>query len=217
MTRSIDSSEIKDMNKIFRLNLINSVTGFKSANLVGTTDKNGQDNLAVFSSVTHLGSNPAFVGLIVRPNVVPRHTYQNILETGKYTINAITNEMKARAHFTSAKFEKYQSEFDTCGFGREFSQDFLAPFVRESPIKMALSLKDDILIKANSTRLIVGEVEKIIIDDSFLHSNGMLDLARMDIQTISGLNRYHNTDKGAIFPYARPTEIPEFNYHEAIV
>ena len=64
-------NDIEDMEKIFRLNLINSVTGFKSANLIGTTSKEGITNLAVFSSITHLGSNPPFIGFVLRPTTVP--------------------------------------------------------------------------------------------------------------------------------------------------
>jgi len=53
-----DRKEIEDLAKIYRLNLINSVTGYKSAHLVGTCSEMGNENLAVFSSVVHLGSNP---------------------------------------------------------------------------------------------------------------------------------------------------------------
>ena len=50
-------ADIDQMDKIFRLNLINSCTGYKSANLIGTQSADGKTNLAVFSSITHLGSN----------------------------------------------------------------------------------------------------------------------------------------------------------------
>ena len=72
------SERLDSLNKIFRINLINSITGYKSANLLGTISKKGIENLAIFSSVTHLGSNPALLSFFVRPNVVPRNTYKNI-------------------------------------------------------------------------------------------------------------------------------------------
>jgi flavin reductase (DIM6/NTAB) family NADH-FMN oxidoreductase RutF len=59
-----------------RLNLINSCTGYKSANLIATKSVDGAVNVAIFSSITHLGSNPALIGFIVRPTV-PRNTYKN--------------------------------------------------------------------------------------------------------------------------------------------
>ena len=59
--------DIDKMSKIFRLNLINSITGYKSANLIGTKTDDKINNVAVFSSVTHLGSDPPLIGFITRP------------------------------------------------------------------------------------------------------------------------------------------------------
>ena len=70
--------DIDQMEKIFRLNLINSCTGYKSANLIGTQSADGKTNLAVFSSITHLGSNPPLIGFVLRPTTVPRDSYRNI-------------------------------------------------------------------------------------------------------------------------------------------
>ena len=38
---SFDKNKIENLDKIYRLNLINSCTGYKSANLIGSVDKNG--------------------------------------------------------------------------------------------------------------------------------------------------------------------------------
>ena len=63
----ISKDDMLAMDKIKRLNLINSCTGYKSANLIGTKSVDGIENVAVFSSITHLGSKPAMLGFIVRP------------------------------------------------------------------------------------------------------------------------------------------------------
>jgi flavin reductase (DIM6/NTAB) family NADH-FMN oxidoreductase RutF len=68
----IDRSEIEKMGRIERLNLVNSCTGYKSANLIATISNEGKTNVAVFSSITHLGSDPALIGFILRPTTVPR-------------------------------------------------------------------------------------------------------------------------------------------------
>ena len=73
--------DIENMSNLYRLNLINSVTGYKSAHLIGTVSSEGYENLAVFSSVVHLGSNPALIGIILRPTSVPRHTHSNMKST----------------------------------------------------------------------------------------------------------------------------------------
>lgn len=68
--KHITAAEIQQMEKIFRLNLVNSCTGYKSANLIATKSQNGNPNVAVFSSVTHLGSDPALLGFVTRPLTV---------------------------------------------------------------------------------------------------------------------------------------------------
>ena len=65
--------------------LVNSLSGFKSVNLIGTQGgPEDKPNLSVVSSVVHLGSDPALLGMVMRPPV-PRdrgsHTYWNIRET----------------------------------------------------------------------------------------------------------------------------------------
>ena len=111
-----NSSDFKNFSKVYRLNLINSVTGYKSANLIGSQSLDGKENLAIFSSVIHLGSNPALIGFILRPTTVPRHTYSNIKSTGIFTLNAVTKKVISDAHHTSAKYPDFISEFDKTNF-----------------------------------------------------------------------------------------------------
>jgi len=59
--------DFDDLDHLYRINLMNSCSGFKSANLIGTKSNDGIPNVAVFSSVTHLGSNPPLLGIVFRP------------------------------------------------------------------------------------------------------------------------------------------------------
>ena len=90
--KHIQLDDLNEMSKIYRLNLVNSITGYKSAHLIGSQSLDGKNNVAIFSSVIHLGSNPALIGFILRPTSVPRHTYSNIKATGIFTLNAITKK-----------------------------------------------------------------------------------------------------------------------------
>ncbi|MCS7053720.1 MAG: flavin reductase, partial [Ignavibacterium sp.] len=83
----ITKEKILDFERRYRINFVNSLSGFKSANLIGTISKSGITNLAIFSSVIHVGANPPLIGILFRPLSVPRHTYNNIKETGCFTIN----------------------------------------------------------------------------------------------------------------------------------
>lgn len=204
-------ADIQDLEKLKRLNIINSITGIKPANLIGTQSKNGETNLAIISSVIHLGSNPPYIGMILRPTgEVPRHTYENIKETGIYTINHIQESFIEQAHYTSAKFDRSESEFDHCKFTVENIENFGAPFVKESHLKIGLSLVEEIPIKLNGTIMIIGTIEHLVIPDEALNVEGHIDLAALNTVGISGLNSYYGLKHLDTFPYARKEELPEF-------
>ena len=192
------------MQKVERLNLINSLSGIKPANLIGTIDQEGKENLAIFSSVVHLGSNPALFGFILRPQGdVRRHTHENIISTGVYTINFVTTDFIQNAHYTSAKFDASINEFVKSKLTPSYIDDYDAPFVEESPIKMGLKFVEEIPIKSNGTTLMVGQVEHIIMPNETMKDNGHIDLGELDVACISGLNTYYSLTKKDRFPYVR--------------
>lgn len=200
----ITNKNIKSMDKIYRLNLINSVTGFKSANMIGTVSSDGNTNLAIFSSVTHMGSDPAVIGFFVRPTHVPRNTYSNIKDTGYYTINHISKSHIAKAHQSSAKYDEDISEFEELGFSEEYSGNIKAPYVAESNIKIGMKYKEEYPIKVNNTVLVVGEIAEIMIPEEIISEDGHINLNQSDTVTISGLDAYHKPEFLKRFDYARP-------------
>jgi flavin reductase (DIM6/NTAB) family NADH-FMN oxidoreductase RutF len=203
--KTISSEEIEGMDKRFRANLINSLSGFKSANLIGTVDEAGVFNLAVFSSVMHIGSNPPLIGFILRPIHVVRNTYNNILSSGKYTINALPTEMIREGHKTSAKYAPEVSEFDKTAF-EPVKNNFGIPYVKQSPLSFTCELRSDHLIELNQTRLIIGEVIEIQVNNVPLSNDGFLDLAEAGIAVLSGADAYHKVEKGVRYSYARPDQ-----------
>ncbi len=204
-----NSTEIVEMDRVKRLKIINSVSGIKPANLIATKSTSGQENVAVFSSVVHLGSNPALLGFIMRPSdTVPRHTYSNIKETQLYTINHIHKSFVKNAHFTSAKFDISESEFEQCNLTPEYSSAFAAPFVKESQFKMGMRFVQEIDITINNTKMIIGQIEELIIPDACWVDDD-IDLEIVNNVGISGLNTYYSLEKIARYPYARVHEVAD--------
>ena len=206
----ITGQDILGLDRISRLGLINSITGLKPANLIGTISADGQTNLAIISSVVHLGSDPPLIGFIMRPFVGERHTLENIIATGIYTINHINESIAARAHFTSADFPRSISEFDRCKLIPQYLKDFGAPFVAESKVKIGLSLAETIKIKLNQTIMVIGRVEHIIMDEDYVMADNSIDLNASETICISGLNTYHRVEKIAEYPFANQENTPDF-------
>jgi len=205
--------QLEKTNKIERLKLINAISGIKPANLVGTKATDGTTNLAIISSVLHLSSRPATMGFIMRPTQeIRRDTYHNICATEVFSINHIPTNLIERAHYTSAKFPPEVSEFDTCGFTEKYLDGFEAPFVKESPVQIGLSLCECIPIKSSGTVLLVGSIEHLFItDEDVWDTEGYLNLEKTQTAGIAGLNSYYKLAYLDSFPYARLHQIPEFN------
>ena len=202
--------KINKLERVFRLNLINSITGIKPANLLGSRSKKGDDNVAIFSSVIHLGSKPAQLGFIVRPaGENPRDTLQNIEETGFYTMNHISESLIEKAHYTSANLTFDESEFDRMNIEKEMINDFHAPFVKDSAVKIGLKHIESILLP-NRCTLVIGEVVLIDVPDESINEIGQLDLEKDNCVGLSGLGTYYELLKITTLPHVKPHEIPSF-------
>ena len=201
--------DIDKLDKIFRINLINSCSGYKSANLLGSISSEGIPNVAVFSSVTHLGSNPPTLGFILRPTTVPRNTYKNIKETGVFTINHIFENILEDAHHTSAKYPEEISEFDVTNLEMELKDNCIAPFVKGSPVQMKMRYKEEYLIKTNDVLHIIAEIEELYVQDDLLQEDGFINLSKGTVAAINGLDAYAVAKDSTRFSYQRPKEITQ--------
>lgn len=195
---------IDDMEHLYKINLMNSISGYKPANLVATKSKDGITNVAVFSSVVHYGSSPAILGFTLRPTTVVRNTYTNIKETGFYTINSITENIIEEAHHTSAKYPPGISEFDKTNLSEAYKNDFYAPFVAESPLQIGMKFLEEYHIKANNTILVLGEVTDLYFKESMLSDDGFLNLSKEKIAAINGLDTYMVAENYKRLSYQRP-------------
>ena len=201
--KKITKEDISKMEKIERLNLINSCTGYKSANLIATKSMDGKSNVAIFSSITHLGSNPALIGFIIRPTTVPRDTYKNIRETGFFTVNHITASIIADAHHTSANYESGISEFDKTNLEEEYKKDIEIPFVQGSPVQLYCKYLNEYYIKENDTIHVIAAIENLFFDENLQHEDGWLQLDKGNVISLNGLDGYCLPKLIDRFQYAR--------------
>jgi flavin reductase (DIM6/NTAB) family NADH-FMN oxidoreductase RutF len=204
-------SDILELNDRFRRNLINSVHGFKSVALVGTSDPDGNHNLAIFSQIFHIGANPPLVGILVRPDSVDRHTLQNIRATQWFSINHIQEQFFKEAHQTSARYPQSTSEFDATGLTPEYYSDFPAPMVKESNVKMLLKRVDETEL-INGTILVTARIFYLEVPDEIIQEDGFLELHRAGTITSTGLDAYYTVDPLCRLSYAKVdmplTEVP---------
>jgi flavin reductase (DIM6/NTAB) family NADH-FMN oxidoreductase RutF len=198
-------AEWQSWERFYRANFINSLTGFKSASLIGTVNAQGVPNLGMFSSMVHIGSDPALIGYINRPVAAAPHTLANIKTNGWYTVNHILPSFLEKAHQTSAKYPDEVNEFTEVGLTEEYIAGIQVPFVKESHIKYLLSLKEIIPIQLNNTFLVIGQLEQVLIDPSHQPTtDGFLHLDQAGSICSNGLDAYYKTELLDRYPYAKP-------------
>ncbi len=194
-----------------RANLINCASGLRSALLVGTCSEAGQSNLAIFSNVFHVGAAPPLIGMIARPKPqgTERHTLDNILTTGAWTLNHVGQSWVAAAHQASARYPNNVSEFAAVGLDEEWIEDFGAPFVSRSHIKLGLTLEQHIPLTVNDTHLLIGRVQLLRCPAEVLRDDGTLNIAGVNPTVACGLDSYHSVQSPERFAYAKTDHPPE--------
>lgn len=196
--------DLSQLDRAYRRNLINCLSGFKSLCVCGSMDIEGRYNLSLISSVIHVGATPPLLGMLMRPHVVPRHTLENIEQTGVFTLNHVSEEIYERAHQASAKYPREQSEFEAVGLTPEATALSPAPYVAESPLKIGLRFRERHQILANGTIFIVGEIQELHLPQAALGDDGYLDLAVAGSLTVNGLDGYYRGQRLARLSYAKP-------------
>lgn len=192
------------MERIYRGNLVNSVTGFKSANLLATRSKNGVDNVAIFSSVTHLGSDPAMFSFVQRPlGHGAGHTYKNLKETGYITLNHINMSIVNPAHQSSAKYDPSISEFEALNIEKQMRDGISVPFVKQATIQVAASYENEYYLKENDCILVICRITDIYLKDGIQLDDGWVNLEKAGTITINGLDGYATASVKKRLSYAK--------------
>lgn len=204
-TIALTQQDVAQMEKTYRRNLINCLSGFKGLCLCGTVDLEGCTNLSLISSVIHMGAAPPLIGMLMRPHVVPRHTLENIETTGVFTLNHVNEAIYRQAHQTSARYPRDVSEFEATGLTPNVEGEIQAPYVAESSVRIGLRFKERHHITTNATILIVGEVQELYVPQSALAEDGYLDLEQAGSLTVNGLDGYARVTLIERLPYAKPS------------
>ncbi|WP_020409911.1 flavin reductase family protein [Hahella ganghwensis] len=200
----IDRQAIEQMEHLYRVAFINSLSGFKSANLLGTVDNQRRTNLSIVSSCVHIGAHPPLLAMVIRPHSVDRHSLENLLETGEYTLNHVSDDIFRQAHQTSARYPKDTSEFGATGLTELWQEGFKAPYVQEASIRLGLQFREHHHLEINKTEFIIGEIMQVWVPDDCVGADGLVDIEKAGTVALSGLDRYHRSEQLARLSYAKP-------------
>jgi len=204
MQQQFTLEDILKFDQRYRATFVNSLGGFKSLVLIGTVNDKGHTNLAVFNSFFHLGAHPPLFGFVVRPDSAERHTLENILTSGEFTVNHVDATFYKQAHQTSARYPENVSEFTATSLTPHYMEPFKAPFVTESKIKIAAEFVRKIDLVENGTIIVVAKIKSVVLPKDCVEMDGYVDLEKAGSISCVGLDSYHTTTKIARLSYAKP-------------
>lgn len=169
---------------------------------VVSQDEGGGLNAAPFSFFNAFSSDPPVIGLGVgrRPAGTPKDTRANILATGEFVVNLVSEETAHAMNVTAIDFEPTVDELAEARLTTLPSARVKPPRIAESPVALECALLQSVDL-GPAYGLILGRVLAIHVRDS-----AVIDAARCHVDTpaLHLIGRMHGTGW-----YARTTDLFE--------
>jgi flavin reductase (DIM6/NTAB) family NADH-FMN oxidoreductase RutF len=174
-----------------------------------TIDENGQANLAPFSFFNVFSANPPI--LIFSParsgrTNTTKDTYNNVKAHPEVVINVVNFDIVEQMSLASSPYPAGESEFVKSGL-TPIPSDLVKPFrVKESPIQFECKVNQVVELgtEGGAGNLIICEVVKFHIDESYLDENQLIDQQKIDLVARMGGNWYCRANEHAMFELEKP-------------
>lgn len=143
----------------------------------------GVVNLAPFSFFNALASDPVYVIFSASNNELgqPKDTARNILESGEFVVNMVTEELFAAMNLSAADFPPEVGELAATGLQPAPSVRIRVPRVAEALASLECTLHSTQQLGGNT--LFIGEVVMFHVADHLLgprnHINGFAPIGRL--------------------------------------
>jgi flavin reductase (DIM6/NTAB) family NADH-FMN oxidoreductase RutF len=138
---------------------------------ISSINGKGERNLAPFSFFNVVGYDPPHVIFApIAPNGIKKDTAANVLETGEFVVNMVTEDLAEQMNKTSARLAPDEDEFAFAGLTAQASILVKPPRVKESPISFECKLVHHYSFKdkQNGSTILIGQVVMIHVADEIL-------------------------------------------------
>jgi len=178
-------------------NLLIGLVAPRPIALVTSMNEEGMVNAAPFSAYNYLCTDPPIVGLGVmnRPaeHFVPKDTARNIRRTGEFVVNVVTEDIAQQMNICATDFPADISEIDMAGLATTLSAVVKVPRIAQA--HAALECREHTTMEIGRSRIILGRVVSIYVEDKFLDPAGPYIRAEElhAIGRMNGLGNYVRT------------------------
>lgn len=155
-------------------NLLIGLVAPRPIALVTSMNEYGRLNAAPFSSYNYLCADPPIIGMGVtdRPSggFVPKDTARNIRRTGEFVVNVVTEDIAKQMNICATDFPAEVDELEMAGLTTTPSQIVKVPRIEQA--HAALECREYTTMEIGRSRIILGRVVAIYIEDKFVDPSG---------------------------------------------
>lgn len=172
---------------------------------ISSVDKNGFPNLAPFSYFNIIGDDPPHIMFsTVRTGGGNKDTLNNVMETGEFVVNMVTEETVERMNTTSQQVPPDVNEFELADLTPAPATIVKAPRVLESPVQFECKLVHHYELE-NHTKggavMMVGRIVMFHFRDDILDENFRINMEKY--RPVARLAGSNYTTLGNIFSIKR--------------
>ena len=142
--------------------------------LITSMDEQGRLNAAPFSAYNYLCTDPPIIGVGVANRVdhafMPKDTARNIRRTGEFVVNVVTEDIAEKMNLCAIDFPEGTNELDMAGLTPAPSQAVSTPRIAEA--HAALECREHTTLEIGRSRIILGRVVAIYVDDAYVDPAG---------------------------------------------
>lgn len=171
---SVEGLDAKESSRI-----VKSAVTPRPIGWISTTNTEGVDNLAPFSCYNYIASERPVLMFSSKSRKHGEHkdTPRNVLDTGEFVVNVVTEHLVEQMDRTSAELPSEESEFEFADIERASSTHVTAPRVADALLNMECSYYDSLEI--HDRIVIFGEVEAFHIANELL-VDGKIEMDKVD-------------------------------------
>jgi flavin reductase (DIM6/NTAB) family NADH-FMN oxidoreductase RutF len=166
--------ELKNITPRKSYNLLIGVVAPRPIALITSRDVDGRLNAAPYSAYSYLCSEPPLiaigVGNLPGPEVVGKDTARNIRNTGEFVVNIVTEDIAEAMNTCAIDFPPGVNELEMAGLTTEPSSLVSVPRIKEA--HAALECREFSTIEIGKSRIVLGEVLAIYVEDRFVDPQG---------------------------------------------
>jgi flavin reductase (DIM6/NTAB) family NADH-FMN oxidoreductase RutF len=174
--------------------------------LITSMNEKGELNAAPFSAYNYLCTDPPIVAVGVnnRPTKEPKDTAYNIRRRGEFVVNVVTEDIAQQMNICAADCPAEVDELELAAFTTVPSHEIKVPRIEQA--HAALECREYATIEVGRSRIILGRVVSIYIDDQYVDPKGPYVKAQ-DLNLMGRMNGLGNyvTTKDAFVTIPRVT------------